>query len=421
MDICAGREHRAALVLLVATAVSCGDPGTDGTETSPSGTISPTTTSPSTDAGSSDSNATAQTETDSGSGDSQTSGDTSGTQTDATTEEPTTDGPTTDGLTTDDPTTSTTDPTDSTDSSSDSGTETGGDCFDELPVPAGPEAVLAPEYVGTYVPYDLGPVPAPGDTVLPRLGGLVVDPLDPNTMYVVGPSEVPNAQLHRIGLERGECGHIVGFVGEAELVLEAPYLDLMANGPMDTVFISHYPTRDLSQYLTGANMLANTINTNIDPNQSAGGINFVPPGYPDEGMLRVMSFPINHMAPGEWHHADITHNGDYYDISPLTKVVEIPYGPGGFAYIPEGSPLFPEQRIMVTEWLSDPRGVSTYAVDDEGDPIPDTRKPFFESFVRPWGSYFEPETGDYMFLQWENNPDHIYIVQGFVPPPPIVE
>lgn len=298
--------------------------------------------------------------------------------------------------------------------------DTGGLCFDVLPNPAGPEAVLAPEYVGTYFPYDLGPVPKQGGGYLPRLGGLVISPFEPNLLYVVGPSEVPDAQLHQIFVERGPCGHIVGWAGQATPVLTAPYLDLMANGPKGVVFISQYPTKQLSQYLPGAAMLASTIDlTPLGPNQSPGGINFVPPGFADAGMLRVMGFPIDHVDPGSWSRATITYNGDHYDVGALVKTVDIAYGPGGFSYIPAGSPLFPEQRIMVTEWLSDPRSVSSYAVDTEGDPIPDTRKLFFESFIKPWGSYFEPETGDYMFLQWEAQPDHVYIVQGFVPPPPI--
>lgn len=95
----------------------------------------------------------------------------------------------------------------------------------------------------------------------------------------------------------------------------------------------------------------------------------------------------------------------------------MPNGPGGFAYIPVGSPLFPEQRILMTEWTAEPQAVSSYAVDAAGDPIPASRKPFFTSFVQPWGSYFDPGTGDYILLQWNSQPDHVYIVKGFVPPP----
>ena len=202
--------------------------------------------------------------------------------------------------------------------------------------------------------------------------------------------------------------------------MTAPYLDLMANGPKGLVFVSHYPIGQLSQYVPGDMSLVTTDTpAPLAANHSPGGVNFVPQGYPDAGMLRLMGFPTDHVDPGGWYRSTITYDVDHYTIGPLTKTVDVPYGPGGFAYIPAGSPLFPEQRIMVTEWLAVPRSVSSYAVDDEGDPIPATRKLFFESFNKPWGSYFEPETGDYMFLQWEAQPDHIYIVQGFVPPPPI--
>lgn len=301
-------------------------------------------------------------------------------------------------------------------------TTTGGPCMDILPVPAGPEAVLADEYKPFYQAYDLGTVPAQGGGVLPRLGGLVISPEDPLLAYVIGPSEVPGAQLHSIGIERGPCGHIIGFKGEAQLVLMAPYLDLMVNGPKGIAFISHYPTRELSQYIAGQPGLASTIDLEalgMESIYSPGGINFVPPGYPDAGQLRIAGFKIDHQGTSGWYRATLEYQDPAYTITALSKTVDVPNGPGGFAYIPVGSPLFPEQRIIMTEWTSAPQAVSSYAVDAAGDPIPATRKPFFTSFVKPWGSYFEPETGDYIFLQWENQPDHVYIVQGFVPPPPL--
>lgn len=299
---------------------------------------------------------------------------------------------------------------------------TGGPCMDILPVPAGPEAVLADEYKPYYQAYDLGVVPKQGGGALPRLGGLVIAPDDPLLAYVIGPSEVPEAQLHSIALERGPCGHIIGFKGEAQPVLTAPYLDLMVNGPKGVVFVSHYPTAELSQYVPGQVALASTIDLGglgMEAIHSPGGINFVPPGYPEAGQLRIAGFNINHNGTSGWYRATIEYKDPAYSITELSKTVDIPNGPGGFAYIPIGSPLFPEQRIIMTEWDSDPQAVSSFAVDATGDPIPATRKGFFTSFVKPWGSYFEPETGDYIFLQWEKQPDHVYIVQGFVPPPPL--
>jgi len=48
-----------------------------------------------------------------------------------------------------------------------------------------------------------------------------------------------------------------------------------------------------------------------------------------------------------------------------------------------------------------------------------TRREFMSSFPRPWGAYFEPVTGDYLFLSWGLGTDRVYVVQGFVPPPPV--
>ena len=78
--------------------------------------------------------------------------------------------------------------------------------------------------------------------------------------------------------------------------------------------------------------------------------------------------------------------------------------------------------MIVAEWRSDPTldRVAVYDVDANGDPLPATRREFFSKFPRPWGAYFEPVTGDYMFLSWGSGDDHLYIVQGFVPPPPIL-
>jgi hypothetical protein len=62
--------------------------------------------------------------------------------------------------------------------------------------------------------------------------------------------------------------------------------------------------------------------------------------------------------------------------------------------------------------------VAVYEVDGFGDPKPSTRKEFFTTFPRPWGAYFEAQTGDFLFLTWGTIPDRVYVVQGFTKPPP---
>lgn len=71
--------------------------------------------------------------------------------------------------------------------------------------------------------------------------------------------------------------------------------------------------------------------------------------------------------------------------------------------VPAGSPGFANQSLIVAEWrAADPTldRVAVYDVDPMGDPMVATRREFFHKFLRPWGAYFEPITGDYLFLSW---------------------
>jgi hypothetical protein len=101
-----------------------------------------------------------------------------------------------------------------------------------------------------------------------------------------------------------------------------------------------------------------------------------------------------------------------------------------------GSPGFAMPSLIVTEWFQDtawksvyqdppdgtPQAVAAYEVTTEGDPKPLTRRPFFSQFPRPWGAFFEPLTGDFLFATWRGSrgsmPDRIVQVRGFRPPPP---
>jgi hypothetical protein len=149
-----------------------------------------------------------------------------------------------------------------------------------------------------------------------------------------------------------------------------------------------------------------------------GGVGVVPPGLPGAHQLRLVTWP-----GGRWYHVDTAPDGNLLAINSLTQTVTLPNNPGGFAYVPAGSPAFAAQAVIVAEWSQlDPiqDRVAVYDVDDSGDPMIASRREFFSKFPRPWGAYFEPETGDYLFLSWGTGEDHVYIVQGFVKPPPIL-
>lgn len=289
---------------------------------------------------------------------------------------------------------------------------TGPDCSDQPPKPAGPEVVIAPEFAGTYFTYELGQVP--GIPPEARLGGCIIDKDDPNALLIAGFSEDPVGKLYRIGVERGACQHIVAFSGTAEVVADTPYIDAnLLYVQSGLLFYPEWPVNLLSQILPGSFVADRTTDMEaLGVAYSISGIGFVPPNLADPGGMRSLSWP-----GGEWYHLTRTPDGELFTISNPVQTATLTGGPGGFAYVPAGSPGFDTDHVIVAEWSVDTVGV--YQVDPQGDPMERTRKDFFLEFPRPWGAYFEPLTGDYLFLTWGAGMDRVYIIQGFMPPPPI--
>jgi hypothetical protein len=288
------------------------------------------------------------------------------------------------------------------------------------PMPAGSEVVLAPEFAPYYKVYLLGSVPGVPDP----LGGTVVKAGDSSTLLVAGGSESAGGAIYSIGVQRDACGHIIGFAGSATKAADTPYVDAnLVYGPQQLLVYTGWPEFNLAQLPAGAAMPARntdlrTLGMSATDDQGPGGHGFVPPSLPAAtGQLRVVTWPA-----GRWHHVTTALNGGLFDVSALSTMVTLPNNPGGFAYVPAGSPGFTKQSIIVAEWSQTDRAqdrVAVYDADDNGDPLPASRHEFMTRFPRPWGAYFEPVTGDYLFLTWGDGNDRVYIVQGFVPPPPI--
>lgn len=291
-------------------------------------------------------------------------------------------------------------------------TTTMGDCSDQPATPAGPEVVIAAEFADIYSTFDLGQVP--GIPPEARLGGAIISIDDPNALLIAGFSEAANGMLYKIGVERGNCQHIVAFSGVAEVVASTPYIDAnLLYVQSGLLFYPEWPVNNLSQLRPGSVAPdRTTAMAGVGVAQSISGIGFVPPGFADAGGMRALAW-----SGGQWYHLDRTPDGDLFTVSNAVQTATLQGGPGGFAYVPAGSPGFPSPNVIVAEWSVNTVGV--YQVDDQGDPMERTRKDFFTTFPRPWGAYFEPLTGDYLFLTWGAAMDRVYIVQGFMPPPPI--
>lgn len=286
-------------------------------------------------------------------------------------------------------------------------------CTDIPPMPAGAEAIIAPQYANIYTVYDLGTIPGapPG-----HLGGCVIDQNDPNKLLFAGDSEAPSGAIYSIGLKRGPCGHIIGFEGTAALVATTPYVDAnLVYGPNNILFYTEWPVNHISQILPGQSMPAITIDgatMGVNTGDSVSGFGFVPPWLASSGEPRTVTW-----SGGHWFHLSMSAGANQvFNLNNGQEVVVLPGGPGGFAYIPQGSPGFNKPSLILSEWSADK--VATYEVDQAGDPILASRQEFFTAFPKPWGAYFESKTGDFLFLTWGSLPDRVYIVQGFALPPP---
>jgi hypothetical protein len=281
---------------------------------------------------------------------------------------------------------------------------------------ATPTVVFGPEFAPHYRVFDLGAPPGvPGP-----LGGCILAPGDPDTLWIAGSSETANGAIHAVPLTRNACGHITGFAGPSTVVTRAPNVDAnLILASEELLLFSMYNVNRIGQLHLAADGTVTAGPTlplsTLGVVSSIGGLGVVPANLAGGGTLRTLSW-----SSGAWNR--LTLSDDPADPRFLvataaseTTSARLRNGPGGFAYVPAGSPGFSRQSLIVSEWSGNSVGV--YEVDGEGDPVITSRRDFFSAIPRPWGAYFEAATGDFLFLDWRSGSTRVYIVQGFLPPP----
>lgn len=289
---------------------------------------------------------------------------------------------------------------------------------------------LAAPFDELYVAHDLGPV----DGVPAPLGGTIVSLEDPDVLLVVGESERVEGALYEVGVQRDNCGHIVSFEAPAKFQ-DVPFADANLVHAPGGVIVSQYPSATVSQVRGTALAITDLVQLGVTGpfspssmgSESPGGLGIVPAWIDAAGAFRVVAYPT-----GQWYRLSHDVLDGAVEFSLATPTVTLDHGPGAFAYVPPDSPGFAQPSIIVAEWFhgvytpeSDssvpanggPQRVGVYEVDDVGDPIVDTRRDFFEHIQGPWGAYFDPVSGDFLFLSWAQDPDRITQVRGFTPPP----
>jgi hypothetical protein len=215
-----------------------------------------------------------------------------------------------------------------------------------------------------------------------------------------------NGVIYKMTTIRGKDGHIKGFRKPVSYATGAEGLDAgLAFGPGGVLFARSY-TNEIYEFKPGShkpNLSAN-LTTYGYPNQEFGTLQFVPPGFPGAGTLKMPTFG------GSWY--DITLKQDKMGTYKLAGVVgpnvtENSW-PSGIFYVPAGSPQFASPTVLVNQGYTGP--IWAYAVDADGNP---TRSgaAFVGGNFYPYGAAFDPLMGDLLFT--DDSTANIDAVQGF--------
>ena len=266
---------------------------------------------------------------------------------------------------------------------------------------------IDPFYSGTYSFLDLGAVtglPAP-------YGGLVFKDGDPNTLLIGGAANTANGLFYSVPVTRGVDGHVTSLGAATALGFGTNNDGGIAYGPDGVLFYSQYSINRVGQVEPGSNTDDKTVLLSpLGIASSTGALNFVPPGFNGAGQFKISSW-----SGGQFYTASLAPDGaGTFDITSATLETTIPGGPEGFIYVPIGSPLFPSQSMLVSEFSAN--RVSSYPIDANGNPVLASRQLFVTQLSGAEGAAIDPLTGDFFFSTFGGG-NHVVAVRGFALPP----
>ena len=269
--------------------------------------------------------------------------------------------------------------------------------------------VIAPSYSGSYSYVDLGsaPVAVPGP-----YGGVLVKAGDPNTLLLGGSGNNGGGVIYSVGVTRDAGGHITGFDGTSTLFSTAPYIDGgLAYAPNGTLLFTEYPTNQIGEIKPGSTSPDKTINLNDIPvPSSVGTLAFIPAGFNGAGSFVIGSYNAGIFCTGM-----LTPDASgTYDLAGCANQVTTGGGLEGIVWVPQGSPLFSSQSVLVAEYGIGI--VSAYTIDANGLPVASSQADFITGLSGVEGAAIDPVTGDFLFSTFGSG-NHLVVVEGFDTPP----
>jgi hypothetical protein len=233
---------------------------------------------------------------------------------------------------------------------------------------------------------------------------------DPNTLLLAGGANSAQGAIDALGLTRDADGHITGFATSAIFYAHAPDNDGgLAYAPNGTLFFTEFSDNKIGEIRPGSTGPDFTASLAAGLH-SVGTLNFVPEGYNGAGNLVLGSYTNGTVCT-----APMTENGDgTYSIGTCTNSTNVGTGgPEGIIYVPQGSPGFSNNTMLVSMYRSGI--VAAFQTDANGLPIPSTEEDFLTGLNKAQGAVVDPVTGDFLFSTF-NGGNHIYAVRGFAAP-----
>lgn len=264
---------------------------------------------------------------------------------------------------------------------------------------------IDPFYQGCYTIRDLGAPPG----VPTNLGGINFLPGNPNVMLIGGAANGGAGALYTIAVTRGAGNVITGFSGSAVQYCTAPNLDGgLAIAPNNTIFVTTYPNNLMHQIRPGSVVPDRTTAlSTVGVTGTTGTCQFVPPGFPGAGRLKVATY-----SGGTWYDIPYTLDGNtgLYNLANATSSVFIGGGPEGIVFVGAGNPAFPVASTLVSDYGFG--RVDSYRLDANGDPIPSTRRTFLSGLGGAEGGVRDPLTGNFLFSTFGGS-NRVLVVEGF--------
>jgi hypothetical protein len=272
-----------------------------------------------------------------------------------------------------------------------------------------------PYYAGSYSVIQLGSAAG-----VPAIyGGLTLKLDDTGILLLGGRANTRSARIYSVALVRDVDDHITGFAGTATAFANANGVTGgidggLAYGPGDVLFYTSFPDNRIGQIKPGSagpNKLVNL--TSLGVTSSVGSLAFVPAGMPGAGRLKIVSY-----GTGVWYDGTVSPDatGTYNIQIDLASAIDLGSGLEGIVYVPAGQALFPKPSVLVTTYSLTEGNVASYEVDEDGDPIPGTRRTFLSGLTGALGAAVDPVTGDFLFSMFEGSDSQVLEVTSIPEP-----